>query len=135
MEVSADYLGGTKFRIGARGHQVICDQPLDNGGHNEGMSPPEFLLASLASCAGFYAAEYLKTRGLPTEDLHVRVSAQKATQPARLASFGIEVTAAPLDERHQAGLVRAVKTCLVHNTLLGAPSIEITLHAPVLAHA
>jgi uncharacterized OsmC-like protein len=112
---------------------VICDQPIDNGGADEGMSPPEFLLASLATCAGYYATQYMKTRGLPAEDLKVRVAAQKAAQPARLASFEIEVTALGLDERHQAGILRAVKACLIHNTLLGAPSIEVVVSAAVLA--
>ncbi len=135
MEVSVRYLGETKFEVAARGHRAICDQPIDNGGADEGMSPPEFLLASLATCAGYYAAQYLKTRGLPAEDLKVRVTAQKAAQPARLASFEIEVTAIDLDERHQAGILRAVKACLIHNTLLGGPSIEITVHAGALAPA
>ena len=99
MEVSAHNLGDTKFEVAARGHRVICDQPIENGGADEGMSPPEFLLASLATCAGYYATQYLKARGLPTEDLRVRVTAEKAAQPARLASFEIEVTALGLDER------------------------------------
>jgi uncharacterized OsmC-like protein len=133
MEVSVHYLGETKFEVAARGHRVICDQPIDNGGADEGMSPPEFLLASLATCAGYYAAQYLKTRGLPAEDLKVRVTAQKAAQPARLVSFEIEVTAIGLDERHQAGILRAVKACLIHNTLLGGPSIGITINAGALA--
>src|SRR5271165_3915253 len=133
MEVSVRYLGETKFEVAARGHRMICDQPTDNGGADEGMSPPEFLLASLATCAGYYAAQYLKTRGLPAEDLRVRVTAQKAAHPARLASFEIEVTAIGLDERHQAGILRAVKACLIHNTLLGGPSIGITINAGALA--
>jgi uncharacterized OsmC-like protein len=135
MEVSVRYLGETKFEVAARGHRVICDQPIDNGGADEGMSPPEFLLASLATCAGYYAAQYLKTRGLSAEDLKVRVTAQKAAQPARLASFEIEVTIHGLDERHQAGILRAVKACLIHNTLLGGPSIGITVNAGALALA
>lgn len=135
MEVSAVYLGGAKFEVDARGHRVICDQPAENQGADEGMAPPEFLLASLATCAGYYAAEYLKARGLSADGLKVRVTAQKATQPARLASFGIEVTAPGVDERHEAGLIRAVKACLIHNTLLGGPHIEIMLHTPQLAHA
>jgi putative redox protein len=135
MEVSVRYLGDTKFEVNARGHRVICDQPIDNGGADEGMSPPEFLLASLATCAGYYATQYLKTRGLPAEDLAVRVTAQKAAQPARLASFGIEVTIHGLDERHQAGILRAVKACLIHNTLLGGPSIEIAVSAGALVPA
>ncbi len=65
----------------------------------------------------------------------MRVTAQKAAQPARLASFEIEVTAIGLDERHQAGILRAVKACLIHNTLLGAPGIEITVTGGELAVA
>jgi putative redox protein len=133
MEVSAQYFGNSKFQVAARGHRVICDQPLDNGGSDEGMSPPEFLLASLATCAGYYAAQYLKARGLPTDGLEVRVNAEKAAQPARLASFQIEVTVHGLDDRHQAGILRAVKACLIHNTLLGLPHIEIAVNQAALA--
>jgi uncharacterized OsmC-like protein len=135
MEVSAQYLGGLKFEVAARGHRVICDQPVDNGGSDAGMTPPELLLASLASCAAHYAAQYLNTRGLPAADLKVKVSAEKALQPARLASFEIEVTAPGLDERHQAGILRAAKSCLIHTTLLSGPSIEVSVVADSLAPA
>jgi len=114
---------------------VICDQPVDNGGSDAGMTPPELLLASLASCAAHYAAQYLNTRGLPAADLKVKVSAEKALQPARLASFEIEVTAPGLDERHQAGILRAAKSCLIHTTLLSGPSIEVSVVADSLAPA
>jgi uncharacterized OsmC-like protein len=134
MEVSATYLGGVKFEAEARGHRVICDQPVAGGGADEGMTPPEYLLASLATCAGYYAVQYLKTRGLPTDELKVRVTAQKAAQPARLTSFSIEVTAPGVDERHEAGLFRAVKACLIHNTLTAGPDIGIVLHLAQPAH-
>jgi putative redox protein len=133
MEVSVRYLGETKFEVDARGHRVLCDQPIESGGADEGMSPPEFLLASLGTCAGYYAAQYLKTRGLPAEDLTVRVTAVKGVQPARLVSFEIEVTVSGLDERHQSGVLRAAKACLIHNTLLGVPHIEIKINTGSLA--
>jgi putative redox protein len=134
IEISAEYRGGVKCEVTARGHRVMCDQPLDNGGSDEGMSPPEFLLASLATCAAYYAVEYLKARKLPPDNVKVRVVAEKAKQPARLASFGIEVMAPGLDEQHQAGVLRAVKACLIHNTLLTKPAIEVSINAGVLAH-
>ncbi len=134
MEVTAQFVENAKFEVSARGHRVICDQPLDNGGADEGMSPPEFLLASLATCAAYYAAQYLKARKLSTEDVKVRVTAEKAAQPARLASFKIEVTTVPgLDARHLDGVLRAAKACLIHNTLLGSPSIEVVVNAAELA--
>jgi uncharacterized OsmC-like protein len=127
MEATAQFQGGTRFEVSARGHKAICDQPVENGGADEGMTPPEFLLSSLAACAGYYAAEYLKARGLPPEDLKVRVVAEKALKPARLGSFRIEVSLARLDARHEEGLMRAVKACLIHNTLHAMPQIELAL--------
>lgn len=127
MEVTAGYLDHTRFAVSARHHRLICDQPLDNGGADEGMSPPEFLLASLATCAAYYATQYLKTRALSAEHTTVKVTAEKASAPARLASFRIEVSTPQLEDRHMAGLLRAVKACLIHNTLLGQPSIEVLL--------
>jgi putative redox protein len=134
MEVTAEFLGDSRFEVQARGHRLICDQPADNGGADTGMTPPEFLLASLATCAAYYAAQYLKVRQLPAENLLVRVSAEKAQQPSRLSSFCIEVAAPGLDERHQAGILRAAKACLIHNTLLGQPSIEIVVNASTHEH-
>ena len=134
MEVTAKFLDGSKFEVQARTHRVICDQPADSGGSDSGMTPPEFLLTSLASCAAYYAAQYLKARHLPAEDLQVRVSAEKAQQPARLDRFKIEVETHGLDQRHQDGILRAAKACLIHNTLLGQPSIEVVVHEAGVAH-
>jgi len=128
MELSTRYLGHSKFEVVARGHRVICDQPRENGGEDAGMSPPEFLLASLATCAGYYAAQYLEVRGLPSEGLEVKVRAEKAKQPARLGSFWIDVSVPGLEDAHEAPMLRAVKSCLVHNTLHAQPAIEIALH-------
>ncbi len=136
MKVTVDYVGGTEFKVAARGHEVVCDQPVNNGGRDAGMSPPELLLASLGTCAGYYAAEYLKARKLPAEGVRVVLAAEKAPQPARLASFRIEVSVPGLeDERHREGVLRAVKACLIHNTLANPPAIEIALHTPAVETA
>ena len=127
METIIRYLNGVKFEAESRGHRVLCDQPLDIHGTDAGMSPPEFLLVSLGTCVGFYAAQYLRARSLPTEGLQVRVTADKATQPARLDSFRIEVAVPELEPRHQEGVLRAAKACLVHNTLVQQPQIETVL--------
>ncbi len=132
MEATAQYTGGVSFEIAARNHRVRCDQPAENGGADAGMTPPEFLLAALAACGGHYAAQYLKARNLPVEGLTVRVSAEKALQPARLASFRIELSGVEVDAKSEAGLQRAVKSCLIHNTLLSAPQIEIAIRTPAL---
>jgi uncharacterized OsmC-like protein len=135
MEVTIQHLGDVKFAASARGHRVTCDQPAGNGGSDAGMTPPEYLLVSLGTCAGFYAVQYLKARSLPHGDLQVKVSVQKETQPARLGQFRIEVVVPALDPQHQAGVLRAVKACLIHNTLIHTPAIETVVTTPVEAYA
>ena len=71
-----------------------------------------------------FRSQYLKTRALPAAGLAVTVHAEKAMQPARVGQFRIEVFVPDLDPHHEAGVLRAVKACLIHNTLLHAPSIE-----------
>jgi putative redox protein len=121
-----------KFEAIARGHRVVSDQPPANGGSDAGMTPPELLLASLGTCAGFYAAQYLKLHSLSADGLEINVTAEKAKAPARLDRFRIEVTVPSLPERHEAGILRAVNACLIHNTLLNAPAIETVVHSAMM---
>ena len=128
MEVLVEHLGDFQFDIKARQHTISCDQPLESGGYDEGMTPPELLLASLGSCAGFYAAQYLKKFSLATEGTQVRVTADKVKDPARLDNFLIAVNLpVALSDRHRVGIEQAIRHCLIHNTLLHPPKIVLEI--------
>ena len=132
MEVLTQYLGAVQFEITARQHKLICDQPAENNGYDEGMTPPELLLASLGSCAAYYAVDYLNRNKLSSEGTRVRVTADKVKGPFRLDNFKIEVeVAGELDDRQVAGVEEAVHRCLIHNTLLHPPRIEVEIKVPV----
>lgn len=128
MEVKIHHLDQAKFSIQARSHSIVCDQPADNGGEDAGMTPPELMLASLGSCAAFYAVQYLKTRNLAQSGVEVTVTAEKLKPPARLGNFKIQVVSpVSLTEEQTEGLMRSVHHCLIHNTLLSPPEIAIEL--------
>lgn len=133
-ETNTSFLSGVSFTVDARGHKLVCDQPAGAGGEDSGMTPPELFLASIGTCAGYYAVQYLKARNLPPDGLNIRVTAEKAMQPARLGAIRIDVESpAAEDERHHAGLVRAVEKCLIHNTLLHKPEIAIAVQPAAAA--
>jgi putative redox protein len=134
MEIKVSTLDHFKFAIQSRSHSIICDQPLENGGQDAGMTPPELLLASLGSCAQFYALQYLLARNLDDRGVQVTVSAEKLKQPARLGNFIIHVNCpAKLTEEQTEGLRRSVHLCLIHNTLLSQPEIHIELEVGIPA--
>jgi uncharacterized OsmC-like protein len=131
VEVKVSHLGKVQFKIQARSHSIVCDQPAENNGEDAGMTPPELLLASLGSCAAYYAVEYLKTRNLADSGVEVTVTAEKLKSPARLGSFNIRVLCpVALTEDQVAALTRSVKHCLVHNTLLNTPEINLEFELP-----
>jgi putative redox protein len=134
LDVTVNYSNGVEFEVHARQHSLVCDQPTENSGSDLGMTPPELLLASLGTCAAYYAAEYLRTRRLDLSGLQVRLTAEKLLKPTRLSKFQVSVIAPGCnDERHREGIYRAAKNCLIHNTLLHSPEISITVESPSLA--
>lgn len=134
MEVTVEHLGAVQFEIKARQHSIACDQPVESGGFDEGMTPPELLMASLGACAGFYAAQYLKKFKLAGEGTRVRVTAEKAKDPARLDNFRIAVEVPmEMEEKHREGIISAVHHCLIHNTLLHPPKIELEVTSRTMA--
>lgn len=133
MEVKVSQVEGVKLDIQARTHKITCDQPAENGGADSGMTPPELLLASLGSCAAFYAAEYLRTRKLAQSGVEVSVTAEKLLKPARLGNFHVQVTSpVSLTAEQTESMMRCVHSCLVHNTLISLPAIKIEIAAGVL---
>jgi uncharacterized OsmC-like protein len=128
MEVKVTHLDHLKFAIHSRSHSIVCDQPTGNGGEDSGMTPPELMLASLGSCAAFYAVQYLKARSLADAGVEVSITAEKLKQPARLGDFHIQVTCpVALTEEHTEGLLRSVHHCLIHQTLLSPPTVKIEM--------
>lgn len=132
MEVQVEHLGALQFEIKTREHTIVSDQPRENGGFDEGMTPPELLLASLGSCAAYYAADYLRRNKLANEGTRVHIVAEKEKNPARVDHFRIELEIpVELSEVHLKGVEDAVHRCLIHNTLLHPPIIETVVRSAV----
>lgn len=135
MDITVEHLGAVQFEIKTRTHSIVSDQPAENGGFDEGMTPPELLLASLGSCAGYYAAQYMRKMKLATEGTRIHVTCDKVKNPvARMDNFVIQIDS-PVDltKEQRKGVEDAVEHCLVHNTLVHPPKITLKIEQP--AHA
>jgi uncharacterized OsmC-like protein len=98
------------------------------------MTPPELLLASLGSCAAYYAVDYLVRNKIAREGVKTRVTAEKVKGPFRVDNFKIEVEVpGDLTAEQLKGLEDAVHRCLIHNTLLQPPKIDVAIKVAVLA--
>ena len=54
---------GFSHRLDIRNHQLTADEPMEQGGDDDGPSPQELLAASLASCTAVTVEMYAKRKG------------------------------------------------------------------------
>ena len=69
--VTVRHVGGDAYAITARGHGVLTDLAVADGGKDAAATPTELLVGSLASCVAFYTGRYLVRHGLDRPGLAV----------------------------------------------------------------
>jgi putative redox protein len=129
------HLGRDRLGIDIGGHELISDQPVEDGGEGMGPAPTEIFLAGLAGCVGFFAERYLRRHGLSTDGLRVRCDYTWAENPHRVGAIELRVEAPSLQEGNREAFMRVIEHCTVHNTLLQPPPIRIRLTAVASAAA
>jgi len=125
--LTANYQGGTVFEMECRGHSVRIDQPVDNGGEDSAMTPPELFAASLSACIGHYVANYCKQAGIATEGLQVDADWATADKPKRIGELTFKVVLPGLPESRRKAVERVASSCLLHATLEHPPQMKVEL--------
>ena len=120
-------LGGDRYAVQIRGHEVIVDQPVDAGGTDLGPTPVELFVASLASCVAHYAGSFLARHHICRKGLRVDSSwLMSQDRPARVASVTLRITPPDgLPPERLPALLAVARACTVHNTLELAPHVRI----------
>jgi putative redox protein len=128
--ITVHHSGGDQFTIHTRIHTMMVDQPIAEGGDDDGPTPTELFVASLASCVAFYARRYLNRHDLPEQGLAVTASYELAQRPARVSDVRLSITlphGVPIERRE--ALLAVASHCTVHNSLTDPPRISIELQA------
>ncbi len=128
MDMKIAYKGGKKFIATSRGQQMIIDLPVEKGGTDKGMTPPETFIAALASCMGVYILNYCKNVKINTNNMLLSVQWEKALNPARISDVKVKIELPKmLNKDRQDALIKVAEHCLVHNTIHTPPNVEVSL--------
>ena len=130
--LSVTHQTGDRFQLQVRGHRLTCDQPVADGGTDQGPTPTELFVASLAACVAFYARRFLARHHLDTDGLRVEAAfTMSPDRPARVATITLRLLVpGPLEENRRRALLAVVDHCTVHNSIRTPPEVRVTLAQP-----
>ncbi len=120
-------------RIDVRQHQLVADEPAEQGGEDEGPTPEELLAASLASCTAITIEMYAKRKGWDIGPVEVECDFTRGERqcPTKFR-LGLRLQNGCSEEQIERLRVVAAK-CPVHRTLDGEVMFEerVEVVAPV----
>lgn len=127
MDMEITFPGGVAVNATYKGFTVTTDQPPPLGG-GAAPSPFELFLASIGTCAGFFALRFCQERGIDASDLGVSLTFERDPERKRIAKVRIDVALpSAFPEKYRQALVRTVDQCTVKRHILEPPEFEVTL--------
>ncbi|MGC8805615.1 MAG: OsmC family protein [Candidatus Ratteibacteria bacterium] len=125
--ITVKFVNRLKFEAKIRKHSMTVDLTPDLQGTDEGPMPPELLVLSLASCMGYYALFYCTKHRIPVDGLQIDASFEKAKNPDRISKIDVKISIPNLPKEHQKGVMEAVDGCIVKQTLMHKPEINVSI--------
>jgi len=125
MEIT--FTGGLKVRAELDGLTVDTDQPIASGGSGEAAGPYDLVLASLGTCAGFFALRFMQQRGIDSTGARLTLATDKDPEAGLAATVRIDLEL-PHDfpDKYRQAIVRAMDQCKVKRQLEHPPVVETT---------
>jgi len=123
--------GGLRVEALHQGFWIRTDQPVPQGGGGKAPSPFDLFLASIGTCAGFYALRFCQQRNLRTDGLALTLTAERDSERKKVVRVRLEISP-PIDfpEKYRAAIAHAVEQCSVKKHLQHPPAFEIQVSAP-----
>ncbi len=128
-EVDLKYEGSFKYTVASLNYEMKIDFPKPDGS-TEGVTPPALLLASLGSCMAVYVERYLSEAKISFKKIFINIKSdicKDAPRYLKVIDAKIDLEGAVLDDKSRDALLRFIKNCPVHSTLMHKPEINVNL--------
>ena len=126
MQINVKFLDNLRLEANFDDFSIITDQPIRYKGDGTAPGPFDYFLASSALCAAYFVKVYCKSRGIPTEDIHL--SQNNIIDPENRYNqiFHIEVELPEsISEKDREGILKSIDRCTVKKTIQASPHFQI----------
>jgi putative redox protein len=124
MEMVIDFPGGSRVDAHFGNMTVFTDQPAPG---SDGSAPTPFalFLSSIGTCAGIYALNFCRQRGLPTEGIQILQRVHTNPANGMVVSIDLEIQVpASFPEKYRDALIKSAELCKVKKHLETPPTFN-----------
>ena len=120
--------GGARVEARYRGQTILTDQPVKKGGDGSAASPFDLFLASIATCAGYYAHQFCEKRQLPTDGMALWLETERDPERKLIGRIVMHLSLPDgFPDKYRRAITRAVDQCAVKRHLADPPTVELEL--------
>jgi uncharacterized OsmC-like protein len=126
-EIDVSFPGGKRVDARIDGVLIPTDQTKERGGEETAPAPFQLFLASIATCAGVYALEFCRSRGISGEGMTLTVSYEWDEKKHAIETMHIEAKLPRgFPDQYKKAIVRAMDLCTVKRHIIHPPEFVIT---------
>lgn len=134
MSMEVRFPGGLKVEAVYRDRVIPTDQPERAGGDGSAPTPFDLFLASIATCAGYYALTFCQQRDLSTEGLALTMDTVRDPELRRITRIDLRLRVPEgFPEKYHQAIMRAMDQCAVKRHILEAPEFTVEVAEAVTA--
>jgi ribosomal protein S12 methylthiotransferase accessory factor len=131
MSLKVTFPGGVAVNAEYKGQIIHTDQPREYGGGGTAPAPFDLFLASIGTCAGFYALRFCQERSLPTAGLGLEMSTELDPETRKISTVRLDLRLPDgFPEKYRGAILRAVDQCAVKRHIAEPPRFEINMTVP-----
>ena len=120
--------GGARVNAEHKGFTIKTDQSERSGGDGSAPAPFDYFLASIGTCAGVYAHNFLTHRNLSTVGLQLTLNTTKDPDTRMISNVELEVKLPEgFPKKYERALINAINLCSVKKHILTPPGFSTTL--------
>src|SRR5450631_583752 len=132
IHVVRDLSHKMKHSVRVRQHSFSIDEPVANGGEDEGVTPHDVYDSALGACKAMTVLWYAQRKQIPVDDIHVTVDRDDSAE--RQGVYRLRVTlclTGALTDAQRQELLTVANKCPVHKLMTLATTEIQTELAPV----
>jgi ribosomal protein S12 methylthiotransferase accessory factor len=127
MAMKISFPGGVQVAAELGKFNILSDQPERNGGTDLAPSPYDLFLASLGTCAGFFALRFCQQRDISSEGLGLTLDLERNPETRRLDKIVMDIQLPEgFPDKYKKAIIRATEECAVKKVVVDPPIFEVT---------